>query len=105
MKKLLCLCVLFILTGCGTVHTYPLPDYKKMTPDDVKEIPITQANAEWIANTCPSGNFSTNLRSLVATQQGLVIRKIRCLSEGKSKKEGTTTTAAVFTAPMTPTDN
>ena len=76
-----------------------------MTPDDVKEIPITQANMEWIVNTCPSGNVGINLRNLVATQEGLVIRKIRCLSEEKTKKEGTTTTAAVFTALKTQTEN
>lgn len=76
-----------------------------MTPDDVTEIPITQANMEWIVITCPSGNVGINLRNLVATQEGLVIRKIRRLSEGKAKQEGTTTTAAVLAALKTQTDN
>lgn len=105
MKKLLCLGSLFILTGCGTVHTYPLPDYKLMARDDVEKIPITEANFDWIVSVCPSGNFGTDLRNLVATQEGLVIRKIRCLPEGKSKKEGKTTTAAVFTVSQTPKEN
>ena len=105
MQKLLCLGVLFILYGCGTVHTYPLPDYKYLAQDDVKPIPITKANAEWIAKNCPSGNFRINLGDLVATQEGVVIRKIRCMPDRKIKKEGTTTTTAVFTAPMTAKEN
>ena len=76
-----------------------------MIPDDVKQIPITQADMEWIVDACPSGNIRINLRNLVATQEGLVIRKIRCLSEVKTKEEDTTTTVAVFTAPLTSKGN
>lgn len=97
MKKLLCLGGLFILTGCGTVHTYPLPDYRTMTLDDIKEIPITEANFDWIVSVCPSGNFGTDLKKLVATPEGLVIRKIRCFPEEKTETDDTTKTAARFT--------
>ena len=43
--------------------------------------PLNRANAEWIHRTCPGAKFEIVDNSIKHTSEGIVIEKIRCLSD------------------------